>query len=173
MNPSGERPIPSALGAEEDLHALPSGDAPTSAFSVPLSALTRAGAGYAALIHSNGVSIADSSVHEMPTHRRDELAILATAMISASQALARSLGAGACGLLQQHFESGGLLLQPITPDHWLLAAAPDRASLDNAAAMIPALCPPLRAALEEAPDQANARFMDAIEFTDLSDLTFD
>jgi hypothetical protein len=131
------------------------------------------GACYAALLHQNGVSIAEASPSYSAPHKRDELAILATALVASAQALARSLGAGPSGAVRQKFNDGGLILQPLTPEHWLFVVVPQTHVLTSVDASLPAVIPALQSLLAANPSLASARFKDDIEFADLSDLRFD
>ena len=142
-------------------------------FQEILHAIIAAGASYAALLHQNGVSITEASALAMQPHKRDELAILATALIAAAQALARSCGSAATSGIRQQFTDGGLLLHPITEEHWLFVVADTAASLSHAEALLPAHKPALASLLLDQSPSAEARFMDDIEFADLSDLRFD
>ena len=151
----------------------PNNAASEGAFHDVLKSVIASGASYAALMHQNGVSIAALATSVSAPHKRDELAILATALIAAAQALARSLEVKSNGTIRQHFDAGGLILQPITTEHWLFLVASDTPAMLQAEANLPLCVPVFQALLAADPSVAAARFMDDIEFADLSDLRFD
>lgn len=162
-----------SANADADLAVPPPSGAADASFRDLLDSITAAGASYAALLHQNGVSIAEAKASASEPYKRDELAILATALIASGQALARSLGSEPSGVIRQQLKDGGLVLQPLTEQHWLFVVASDGLTLASAEAILPTLSPALQSLLVANPSAAAARFMDDIEFADLSDLEFD
>lgn len=138
-----------------------------------LDSLLACGASYAALLHANGVSIAEKTTRSQPSQKRVEFAILGAAIIASCQALARSAGANTTQEIIHQHDRGVMLLCPLTSEQWLMVMADEASALDMLRLQLAALRSAFLCLIEQNASMQNARFMDEIEFADLSELRMD